>query len=143
ASNGITVAGQSGVAGSLSNQFNLPTSITFDQYDNMYIMDSGNDRIQQWSPGFSYGVTVVRATALYNPRGLAIDPLGNLVVADCSNHRTVSFGVICRKFMLVTISIDNRLLPADIQDCIPKVALLSPILTEHERIIVNSIGIYF
>ncbi|CAF2238833.1 unnamed protein product, partial [Rotaria magnacalcarata] len=92
---GQTVAGISGVSGPWSYQFNLPTSITFDQYGYMYIMDSGNNRIQRWWPGATYGTTVASSTSLYNPRGLIIDPLGNLVLADCSNHRVVSFAGGC------------------------------------------------
>lgn len=96
ATNGTTVAGQTGTAGSWSFQLNSPTDITFDTYDNMYIMDSGNNRIQRWSPGSAYGITVVSAT-MANPRGMAIDPVGNLVVADMSYHRINSFSVSCRK----------------------------------------------
>ncbi|CAF5216614.1 unnamed protein product, partial [Rotaria magnacalcarata] len=73
---GQTVAGMSGVSGLWSYQFNLPTSISFDQYGYMYIMDSGNNRIQRWWPGATYGTTVASSTSLYNPRGLIIDPLG-------------------------------------------------------------------
>ena len=94
--NGTTIAGQSGVAGSWSYQFNSPTAITFDQYNNLYVMDSGNDRIQRWWPGSTYGVTVASAV-LANPRGMAFDPWGNLVVTDMSYHRVVLFSVACRK----------------------------------------------
>lgn len=95
--NGTLVAGESGVAGSWSYQFNLPTSITFDQFGNMFIMDAGNNRIQRWNPSSTYGVTIATGS-LSNPRGLVFDTLGNLVVADCSNHRVVSFVVSCREY---------------------------------------------
>ncbi|CAF3163388.1 unnamed protein product, partial [Rotaria sp. Silwood2] len=93
---GVTVAGQSGVAGAFSNQFNLPTAITFDQFGNLYVLDSGNDRIQQWVPGSTFGVTVA-SVAMGIPKGMAFDPSGNLVVADTGNHRVILFSVICRK----------------------------------------------
>jgi hypothetical protein len=99
AASGTTVAGQSGVSGSWSYQLSSPTAVTFDQYGNMYIMDSGNNRVQRWSPGSTYGVTAASAS-LYNPRGMAIDLLGDLAVVDASNYRVVSFSVSCRKFML-------------------------------------------
>lgn len=102
-STGQTIAGQSGVAGTSPNQLSSPTSVTFDQYENMYVMDSGNERIQRWSSGSLSGTTLVATTALFNPRGLAIDPLGNLAVADCSNHRVVSFTVTCRKFFVRSV----------------------------------------
>ncbi|CAF4969011.1 unnamed protein product [Rotaria sp. Silwood1] len=94
--NATTVAGVSGVLGVSSSQLHYPTAITFDQYNYMYIMDSGNNRIQRWWPGSTYGVTVASAS-LNNPRGMAFDTSGNLVVADQSYHRVVSFPVTCRK----------------------------------------------
>ena len=95
-SNGITVAGQIGVAGSWSYQFNSPTAVTFDQYGNMYVMDSGNSRIQRYWPGSTYGVTVASAS-MSNARGMRFDSVGNLVVADASNDRVLSFAVVCRE----------------------------------------------
>jgi DNA-binding beta-propeller fold protein YncE len=95
--NGITVAGQIGVAGSWSYQFSSPTAVTFDQYGNMYVMDSGNTRIQRWWPGSTYGVTVASAS-MSSPRGMRFDSLGNLVVVDASNDRVLSFPVVCREY---------------------------------------------
>ena len=97
-SNGATVAGQVGVAGSWSYQFSSPTAVTFDQYGNMYVMDSGNNRLQRWWPGSTYGVTVASAS-MSNPRGMRLDSLGNLVVADASNSRVLSFPVVCREYL--------------------------------------------
>lgn len=97
ATSGSTVAGQSGVAGVFSYQFSSPTSITFDQYSNMYVLDSGNKRIQRWWPGSTYGVTVVSSTLMLNPRGLNFDTFGNLFVADYSNHRVLKYTVSCRE----------------------------------------------
>ncbi|CAF5222837.1 unnamed protein product, partial [Rotaria magnacalcarata] len=91
---GVTLAGQSGLAGSVANQFSSPTAITLDQYGNIYVMDSGNDRIQQWTPGATFGITVASA-AMSTPRGMAFDPSGNLAVADSGYHRIVQFSVIC------------------------------------------------
>ncbi|CAF3873393.1 unnamed protein product [Rotaria sp. Silwood1] len=103
ATTGITIAGQSGVGGSWSYQFSLPTAITFDQYNNMYIMDAGNNRIQRWWPGSTYGVTVA-AASMSNPRGMAFNPSGDLVVADYSNHRMVLFPVVCPSTTTTTMA---------------------------------------
>lgn len=93
---GITVAGQTGVSGTWSYQLNLPTTITFDQYNNMFVMDAGNSRIQRWLAGMSYGDTIVVA-AMSTPFGMTLDFAGNVIVADTSNHRIVSFNMVCRK----------------------------------------------
>lgn len=102
ATSGTTIAGQSGTSGSWAYQFSLPTGITFDNYNNMYVLDSGNSRVQLWKPGATYGITVV-ATTLYSPRGIKFDSAGNLVIADTSYHRILSFNMICRKFKIVDI----------------------------------------
>lgn len=97
ATSGNTIAGESGVSGSWSYQFNLPTAMIFDQLQNMYVMDSGNNRIQKWTPGATYGITVVAAT-MSSPRGMKFSTTGSLVVADMSYHRIISFALMCRKF---------------------------------------------
>ena len=93
---GETVAGQTGIAGSWSYLLNSPTSITLDQFGHLYIMDSGNNRIQRWWPGSTYGVTVLSGS-FWNPRGIVFDPFGNLVIADQSYHRIVLSSIVCRK----------------------------------------------
>ena len=98
AASGTTIAGQTGIAGAFADQFSSPTSLTFDQFGNLYVVDSGNNRVQKWSPGATFGITVVAASSLSNPRGIAFDPSGNMVVADYSNHRIIRFAVTCREY---------------------------------------------
>ena len=64
-------------------------------------MDAGNNRIQRWVPGATYGITVVASGTMSNPRGLRFDTLGNLVVADFSQHRVLSFGMLCRMYRIL------------------------------------------
>ncbi|CAF4187236.1 unnamed protein product, partial [Rotaria magnacalcarata] len=90
ASFGSTVAGSTSDAGPWSYQFNSPTSITFDSNGYLYVMDFNNERIQKWFPGANFGVTVAAAN-MYNPYGMTINPFGNIVVADTSYHRVISF----------------------------------------------------
>ncbi|CAF1517989.1 unnamed protein product, partial [Adineta steineri] len=66
---GVTIAGQSGVSGPWSYQFNNPTSLTFDQYGYMYVLDAGNSRVQKWSIGMAYCVTVVSGS-MSNPSAM-------------------------------------------------------------------------
>ena len=68
-----------------------------DQYGNLYVLDSGNARIQRWSPGATYGITIISAS-FYYPRGFDIDAYGNIAVADQYNHRILLFSVSCRKY---------------------------------------------
>lgn len=54
-----------------------------------YLMDSGNNRILGYNPGSTFGVTVA-AASFNNPRGMRLDPVGNLFVTDLS-HRVIKF----------------------------------------------------
>lgn len=95
---GITVAGDSaGSAGPFSYQLNSPTAILFDNFGFMFILDSGNSRIQKWFPGATFGTTVLAAT-MSAPSGMRLDLFGNLAVADTNYHRVQVFPVWCRKY---------------------------------------------
>lgn len=96
---GVTVAGVTSTSGSWSYLLNSPRAILFDVAGFMYILDSGNARIQKWWPGATYGTTLV-ATAFSGPVGMQLDRANNLVVADTGNHRIVSFGLLCRKYIV-------------------------------------------
>ena len=93
---GTTVAGSTSDPGPWSYQFNNPTAITFDPYGFMYVLDAANDRVQKWWPGASFGMTVA-TTTMSTPLGMQFDRLGNMVIADTSYHRVISFSMICRK----------------------------------------------
>ena len=83
-------------------------SVAVDASGSLYIADSGNNRIRKVSNGVittvagngtqGFGGDNGPATSaeLYSPDGVAIDPSGNLYIADSGNHRIrkVSNGVI-------------------------------------------------
>ena len=94
---GNLVAGSPNDPGSWSYQLNNPTAITMDQNGFIYILDYSNSRIQKWYPGASYGSTVVSGT-MNLPIGMKFDRLGNVIVADTSNHRATSYALVCRKY---------------------------------------------
>ena len=98
----MTVAGESGVAGSQSYQLNNPTSITFDQYKYMYVLDTANNRVQRWAPAATYGITIVSGS-MNTPYGLKFDFTGTLYVADYNNHRIGSFKMNCRKLHIAMV----------------------------------------
>lgn len=65
-------------------------------YGYIYVLDTGNARVQKWYPGNPYGTTILSAT-MSSPIGMSLDFSGNLYIADTSYHRIVSFGLTCRK----------------------------------------------
>ena len=90
---GTTVAGGNS-SGSAANQLSFPRGIALDASGNMYIVDTGNDRVQKQEAGASEGTTVAggngdgsAANKLSNPAGIALDASGNLYIADTENHR--------------------------------------------------------
>jgi len=115
-SNGVitTVAGN-GTAGfsgdngpATSAALNWPTSVAVDSGGNLYIADSGNNRIRKVSKGvittvagngvqgFSGDNGPATGAQLYGPFGVAVDSAGNVYIADTGNNRVriVSSGLI-------------------------------------------------
>jgi sugar lactone lactonase YvrE len=84
----------------------VPEAIAFDGSGNLWVSDTGNDRVLQFQAPFSNGekATVVLGQAtfttdlpatsqssLINPEGLAFGSSGSLWTADASNNRIVEF----------------------------------------------------
>jgi len=106
---GNGTAGFSGDNGLATNaQLNGPNGVAVDSAGNLYIADSGNNRVRKVSNGVistvagngtqGYGGDNGPATwaSLYGPAGVAVDANGNLFIADWGNNRMrkVSGGVI-------------------------------------------------
>src|ERR1017187_6806789 len=106
---GIGTPGFSGDDGpATSSQLNSPCGIAVDSAGNLYIADSGNNRIRKVSngvittvagngtQGFSGDNGPATSAELADPEGVAVDPAGNLYIADSGNQRIrrVSNGVI-------------------------------------------------
>jgi len=71
--------------------FHLPSDIAFDSQGNLYILDSGNHRIQKFTPGGKYITTIGNkgqgpAEFVY-PLSLDVDSKGYLYVSDPGNQR--------------------------------------------------------
>jgi len=57
--NDTTVAGNaSGFSGSTANYLDFPNDIAIDSYDNLYVADSFNSRVQLWLFNASSGTTI-------------------------------------------------------------------------------------
>ncbi len=104
--NGGGFAGDTGAA--TSAQLNYPSAVAIDSAGDVYIADTGNNRIRKVTNGI---ITTVAGSAglgyngdnqsptiatLWSPQGIAVDSLGNLYIADTNNQRIreVSNGII-------------------------------------------------
>jgi uncharacterized protein (TIGR03437 family) len=89
-----------------SAAFTDPDGVAVDSAGNLYIADYGYNRIRKVSNGVITTVAgggssigdngPATSAQLNSPRGIAVDPAGNLYIADCGNQRIrkVSNGVI-------------------------------------------------
>ena len=67
-------------------RLNVPYDVAADPLGNLYVADTHNDRIQEFSPTGrlirKWGRRGSAAGEFWDPRGVAIDPFGNVWVAD-------------------------------------------------------------
>ena len=92
----VIVAGD-GTAGADVHQLNNPAGILVDTALNLYVADSGNDRVQRFQFGHRDGETVAGNGAsgtiyLNNPSGVVLDGDEFLFIVDRGNHRIVGSG---------------------------------------------------
>ncbi len=108
ANNRVQVLGQNGAfqfafgsVGTGNGQFAGPNGVVVDKSNNVYVVDSGNNRVQQftYSPGNSGFVTYVNQWGgagsgngeFNNPVGITEDANNNLYVVDSGNQRVQKF----------------------------------------------------
>ena len=98
ASSGTFIAGSPGVAGSSATLLNAPMGIKVDMYLNLYVVDSGNNRVQMFCQNSATGITIAgdgslgnNATQLNGPRSIAFDSSMNMYVGDLWNRRVQKF----------------------------------------------------
>lgn len=93
--------------GTSATALNLPIGLALDSSGNLYVSDSGNNRVLYFPAGtttatrvygqggsgtnFTASSATVSATGLSGPAGLALDSSGNLYVADYNNSRVLFF----------------------------------------------------
>ena len=91
------IAAGTGCAGSASHMLNAPNGIFVTENLNLYLADSGNDRIQLFRSEELNGTTVagngsIGTIALSGPAGVALDADGYLFIVDSGNSRIVGSG---------------------------------------------------
>jgi tripartite motif-containing protein 71 len=87
--------GGDGQAGSNDGEFDTPTALAVDLQGDVYVADSGNDRIQKLSPdgGFlaQWGVRGGRDGRFRTPTAVAVDAQRRVYVVDNGNNRVQVF----------------------------------------------------
>jgi DNA-binding beta-propeller fold protein YncE len=81
-----------GLSGSGVGQFKAPIGVAVDATGDVYVADSGNNRIERFGPAPTFTPGAATSGVLNQPYGLAIDGAGNLWVADAGNNRLVKWG---------------------------------------------------
>lgn len=97
---GNGVAGYSGEGLAVTVSLNGPTGLSVDPSNNVYIADSGNNRVRRINPsgfistlagngtsGSSGDGSLATLARLNSPQGVAADALGSIYIADTNNHR--------------------------------------------------------
>jgi DNA-binding beta-propeller fold protein YncE len=74
-------------------QFDSPTGIAVDESGNVLVADTGNGRIERFSPTGAFlsiiGTKGSGQGQFAQPNGIATDRVGNIYVADAGNHRVL------------------------------------------------------
>jgi len=98
---GTGIGGYSGDGGpALKAELNFPAGLALDRFGNLYIADTGNNRVRRVSPmgiittiagtgtyGYSGDGRMAINAELRGPHGLALDSAGSLYIADSGNGR--------------------------------------------------------
>jgi M6 family metalloprotease-like protein len=87
--------GGDGSSGTATGQFYHPEGIAVDSSGNIYVADTGNNRIQKFSSGGTFlamwGSPGSGNGFFAGPAGIAVDGAGNIFVADYWNYRVQKF----------------------------------------------------
>jgi len=108
---GTTVAGVTGVDGTDFDHLSFPNKVLVDEDENMFILDSGNDRVLRWKIGETSGEVIaggqgsgIDENQLFLPQSIRFGINGSLYVADTYNNRIQKFDPLpCRKLILIHI----------------------------------------
>jgi YD repeat-containing protein len=84
-----------GTKGSENGQLKKPTGVARASNGNLYVIDTGNNRVEEFNPAGEYvtkfGKEGAGNSEFKAPEGIAIGPNGNIYVADTGNNRVQEF----------------------------------------------------
>ena len=84
-----------GIEGTGNGDFKEPLGVAVDSKGNIWVTDTGNDRIEEFNEKGEYlaqfGTKGTGNGDFTEPKGLAVDPKGNIWVADSGNARIQEF----------------------------------------------------
>ena len=81
-----------------------PAGLAVDRAGNLWVADSGNDRVLRYPAPYQASDTVIDQPKLLNPLALAINARGDLIVADTGNNRVL---VLTAGVLSATIEVSN------------------------------------
>lgn len=95
ASTGVVVAGVAGTSGSSPSFLSFPLGITLDRWNNLYVADRSNSRIQLFCHGNLTGITIAGVSTggsgVSLPYGVALDSQLNLYASENGFWRVTKF----------------------------------------------------
>jgi sugar lactone lactonase YvrE len=118
----LTTAAGTGCSGSTSNMLDQPSGIYVDDNFNLYVADTGNDRIQLFPYGELNANTLAGKNAtiippLDRPTSVILDADGYLFIVDSGNQRIIRFGS----------GVFNCIIGCQMQSCVQPYQLCNPL----------------
>ncbi|MGA2090247.1 MAG: NHL repeat-containing protein [Endomicrobiales bacterium] len=90
-----------------ANTLSRPSGVSVDNFGNVWVADSGNNRVLKYGLPMNNGINAklvlgqidfisdignsAAANTLFNPIGVSVDPAGNVWVADYGNNRVLQY----------------------------------------------------
>ncbi|CAF1510736.1 unnamed protein product [Adineta ricciae] len=115
ATNGTTVAGQTGTYGIGPSVLYYPVTVIGDKNQNLFILSSGTDSIMKWKVGSNMGVLIVgtyssgsSSNQLYFSYNFKFGPDNSIFVADTGNNRIQKFAFSCVNVTSITTMMTTK-----------------------------------